>query len=109
MSDSPLARYQSALLALLLREDVDGDARLAILREDPAFAPYGSYTSGVDRAFLEQGARATQRWSRAAPAAGKAARMRPNGVGSRRSATHDSQPDPSGGAGAFQSGEDALD
>jgi hypothetical protein len=77
MSDSPLARYQSALLALLIRDDLDSDARFAILREDPAFAPYASYVAAFDPAFLEQGARATQRWSRASPTAGRPARRRP--------------------------------
>jgi hypothetical protein len=77
MSDSPLARYQSALLALFLRDDLNHDARLERLREDPAFAPYASYVASFDPAFVEQGVRATQHWGRATKGAGRAARRGP--------------------------------
>jgi len=76
MSDSPLARYQSALLALLIRDDLDLDARIAKLRDDAEFAPYAAYVAGFDPAFVEQGVRVTQRWARAARGAGRAARRR---------------------------------
>jgi hypothetical protein len=52
MTDLSLARYQSALMALLARKDIDDNERLRLLREEPAFAPFADYVAGVQRPFL---------------------------------------------------------
>ena len=73
MSDSPLARYQSALLAVLIRKDIDLETRLSILREDPAFAPYAEHIAAFDSAFIEQGVMVIQHWGSASARAGRSA------------------------------------
>jgi hypothetical protein len=63
-SMSDLARYQSALLALLVRDDLDLDGRLAHLREDPVFAAYAAHVAGFEPRFVEQCTVIAKRWVR---------------------------------------------
>ncbi len=52
MTDIDLARYQSALIALLARKDIDDDDRIRILREEPPFAPFADYVATFERPFV---------------------------------------------------------
>lgn len=64
MGDPDLSRYQSALMALFWRTDIDDNDRMRILREDPAFAPYATYVSTFERPFVALGAGIMQSYGR---------------------------------------------
>lgn len=63
MCDPDLARYESALLALLA-EDLAPSERRAALHRRADFAPYQRYVSQLDDRFLDVATGLVRRWGR---------------------------------------------
>jgi hypothetical protein len=62
--DAELERYQSELMDVLARKDIDLATRLTILREGEAFAPYAAYVETFDPDLVALGTAILERWAR---------------------------------------------